>query len=76
MRKMSVAFKKPEDIINFVKIVNRYENDVDLKCGRYLVDAKSLISAFTLSNSNNVEMLIHGDECTELINHISEYVRN
>lgn len=76
MVNMPVVFKKPEDIVSFVNIVNKYDFDVDLRCGRYLVDAKSLMSAFTLSHSRHIEILIHGEECSELIKQISEYVCN
>jgi len=76
MTKMPVNFQSPEDIIKFVNIVSGYDYDVDLKCGHYVVDAKSLVSAFTLSNSTNIEMQIHGDDCNELLVHVAEYLCN
>lgn len=76
MTKMPVNFQSPEDIIKFVNIVSSYDYDVDLKCGHYVVDAKSLVSAFTLSNSTNIEMQIHGDDCNELLVHVAEYLCN
>ena len=36
------------DVKDFVKTVSRYDFDVDLIAGRYIVDAKSIMGIFSL----------------------------
>lgn len=74
MVSVPVEFRSPEDIVAFVDIVSKFDYDVDLRCGRYVVDAKSMMSAFTLSSSKNVEMQIHASECSQLITDVAQYI--
>lgn len=74
MIKVPIEFHSPEDVLQFVNIVSKYSCDIDLKCGRYIVDAKSVVSAFALSSSKNVEMVVHDNDYKELIEHVSKYV--
>lgn len=39
MSTKSVIFSNPDDVIDFVKIVEKYPFDMDMKRGRYIVDA-------------------------------------
>ena len=41
MQKIELKFDQPEEIIDFVRIMNRYECDADVKYGSMVVDAKS-----------------------------------
>ncbi len=43
MSTKNVIFSNPGDVIDFVKIVEKYPFDMDMKRGRYIVDAKSLL---------------------------------
>ena len=43
MSEMKLMFKTPDDICEFVNTVSRFDYDVDIKCGRVTVDAKSLL---------------------------------
>ena len=40
MQKIELKFDQPEEIIDFVRIMNRYECDADVKYGSMVVDAK------------------------------------
>lgn len=73
MTKVPVHFQNPEDIIAFVNLVNSYEEDVDLKSGRQVVDAKSIVSAMALAASGNLEVVIHGNKADELVRSVSRY---
>ena len=37
-----------DHVKNFVSLVNRYPYDMDLRSGRYVVDAKSILGIFPL----------------------------
>ena len=41
MKHILVKFDQADQIINFVRIINRYSYDADVKCGSRVVDAKS-----------------------------------
>ena len=43
MSEMKLTFKTPEEIYEFVNTVSKYEFDVDVRRGRVVVDAKSLL---------------------------------
>lgn len=59
MIEINVKFKEPKEITNFCAQVKKYINsDVDAKCGRYIVDAKSILGMLSLSCN---EMLISMD---------------
>ena len=42
MSEMLISFKSPEEILNFVNTVAKYPFDMDMKRGRFVVDAKSI----------------------------------
>ena len=68
MKRVAVKFNQPDQIIDFVRIMNRYEYDVDVKCGSRIVDAKSIVGVLALAKSRTVEVIVHTDEsCEDLI---------
>ena len=44
------------DVKNFVNTVNKYDFDVDLTSGRYVVDAKSIMGIFSLDLSKPIKV--------------------
>ena len=46
MKKVNIKLSAIADIRNFVDIVTKYPNDIDLSSGRYIVDAKSITQPF------------------------------
>lgn len=48
MSKMQITFKNPEEIVAFVNTVSKYDFDMDMRKGRAVVDAKSLLGLCTL----------------------------
>ena len=74
MEVMNITAGKPDQIIDFVRIMNRYEYDVDVKCGSRIVDAKSIVGVLALAKSRTVEVIVHTDEsCEDLMEEISRY---
>ena len=43
----------------FISIVDKFENDVDIISGRYLVDAKSVMGIFSLDLTRPLTVIIH-----------------
>ena len=73
---MGICFSQPEDITEFVDIINQFEYDVDLKSGKNIVDAKSLLGVIAISKADGVELVIHSDECQELLDRLQNYVKD
>ena len=53
-------------IKNFSSEVVKFESDIDLIKGRYVIDAKSTIGIFTLDLSAPVDVIIHSDNEDEI----------
>lgn len=73
MKHIMVKFEQADQIINFVRIVNRYTFDTDVKCGSRVVDAKSVVGVLSLAKSRTVEVIIHTDECQELLEELAPF---
>ncbi len=70
MKAFDVALKSITDVKNFVNIVNKYDFEVDLTSGRYVVDAKSIMGIFSLDLGKPIRVEVHTDApeaiCKEL----------
>ena len=47
---------------------------MDLRSGRYVVDAKSLLGIFSLDLNKPVVLEIYANDCDELINEIKPFI--
>ena len=63
-----------DHVKKFVSLVNRYPYDMDLKSGRYVVDAKSILGIFSIDLSRPIRMDIYSDDCDDLINALEDYI--
>lgn len=58
-----------------MNIISKYESDFDLVCGRYIIDAKSIMGIFSLDLSKPVELNIHDDAILdEVISSLKPYL--
>ena len=64
--KITVALNDFIKIKNFSSEVVKFESDIDLVKGRYIIDAKSTIGIFTLDVSSPVDVVIHSDDEDEI----------
>ena len=71
MNEMKVAFKSPEEILEFVNTVSKYE--FDMERGRAVVDAKSILGIMNLGLNNVMELKMYSDDCDELQKKIAKY---
>ena len=74
MSKRIVVFQNPSDILEFVRKVEKYPYDMDMKRGRYIVDAKSLLGLMNLGFQNEIELKVYEEECYDLWKDIEKYV--
>lgn len=57
-RKM-IIFQNPKQIVDFTHIIEKYPYEMDLRRGRYIVDAKSLDSVINLGINNEIELKVY-----------------
>ena len=74
MKSVTIKLSLAENVKSFVNIVNRYPYDVDLRAGRHVVDAKSIMGIFSLDLSKPITMEIYTDSCDDLLNDIKPFM--
>lgn len=74
MKKTKIRLSTIEDVRNFVNIVARYEGDIDLSSGRYVVDAKSIMGIFSLDLLKPIELTAHCENADQLLEEIKQYI--
>ena len=74
MKKFNVLLGSINDVKNFVNIVTKYDYDVDLISGRYVVDAKSIMGIFSLDLTQPIDVEIHSDDCDAFVDEIKPYI--
>lgn len=55
-----------QDVRTFVDIVTKYNIDIDLSSGRYIVDAKSIMGIFSLDLLNPIKLSAQTDNEDEI----------
>lgn len=67
MKVFNIKLSTIEEVRQFVNNVSKYDYEIDLKSGRYVVDAKSIMGIFSLDLMNKIEVTVHSDDCDELL---------
>ena len=67
MKSVNIKLSLAENVKSFVNIVNRYPYDVDLRAGRHVVDAKSILGIFSLDLSKPIDLNIHAEDDVDTI---------
>ena len=74
MKSVMIRLSLVENVNKFVNIVSRYPFEMDLRAGRHVVDAKSILGIFSLDLSKPIALEIYGDDCEELLNEIKPFI--
>ncbi|NSW91835.1 MAG: HPr family phosphocarrier protein [Firmicutes bacterium] len=74
MKSFNIMLKSINDVKDFVNIVNKYDFDIDLSSGRYVVDAKSIMGIFSLDLSKPIKVEAHTDDCDVFCEEIKKYM--
>ena len=54
------------------KIANKFEQDIDIVTGRYIIDAKSILGIFSLNLWSPVTIVLHSDDQEVIKSFITE----
>ncbi|NLX69789.1 MAG: HPr family phosphocarrier protein [Clostridiales bacterium] len=74
MKTVNIKLSLAENVKKFVNIVNKYPYEIDLRSGRHVVDAKSILGIFSLDLSKPITVEIYSDDCNDLLEEIREYI--
>ena len=73
MKSIQISLQMASSVKEFVNIVQKYAFEIDLRCDRYVVDAKSILGIFSLELSKPINVEIHSDDCEELIKELKPF---
>ena len=76
MRAVNIKLSLTENVKAFVSIVSRCPYDIDLRAGRHVVDAKSILGIFSLDLSKPVTVEVYSDSCDDLMEEIKPFIIN
>ena len=74
MKSVMVRLSLVENVNKFVNIVSRYPFEMDLRAGRHVVDAKSILGIFSLDLSRPITLEIYSDDCEQLLADIQPFM--
>jgi phosphotransferase system HPr-like phosphotransfer protein len=74
MKAFNIMLRSINDVKDFVNVVNKYDFDVDLTSGRYVVDAKSIMGIFSLDLSKPIRVEVHAEDCENFCNEIKAFI--
>jgi phosphotransferase system HPr-like phosphotransfer protein len=73
MKSLNISLRSITDVKDFVNIVNKYDFDIDLTSGRYVVDAKSIMGIFSLDLSKPIKVDVHSDNCDSFCDEVKNF---
>ena len=76
MKAVNIKLSLAENVKSFVNIVNRHSYDIDLRAGRHVVDAKSILGIFSLDLSKPITLEVYDDNCDDLLDEIQSFIIN
>lgn len=74
MKSVEIKLSLAENVKSFVNIVTRYSYDIDLRSGRHVVDAKSILGIFSLDLSKPISLEIYSENCDDLLEEIKPFM--
>lgn len=75
MTQIPIKLSYAEEVKSFVNIVNRYGFEMDLKAGRHVVDAKSILGIFSLDLSKPIILDVYSDDCGNLVEELGAFIQ-
>ncbi len=74
MKTVKIRLSSIEAVRDFVEIVRKYDSEIDLSSGRYVVDAKSIMGIFSLDLMNPITLTVHSDNCDDIMESLKSYI--
>jgi phosphocarrier protein HPr len=74
MVSVNVSLNTINDVKNFVNIVSKYDFEIDLTSGRYVIDAKSIMGIFSLDLSKPIKLDAKCDKDAKFLEEIKPFI--
>lgn len=74
MKSVTLNLNTAESVKRFVNVTNKFDYEMDLRSGRHVVDAKSILGIFSLDLSTPVVLEIFKDDCSDLIAALEPFI--
>ena len=74
MKTVKIRLSSIEAVRDFVEIVRKYDSEIDLSSGRYVVGAKSIMGIFSLDLMNPITLTVHSDNCDDIMESLKSYI--
>ncbi len=75
MKEFTVLLSSINDVKAFVNAVSKYDYEIDLTSGRYVVDAKSIMGIFSLDLTQPITVEAHSDDCADLLSELDPFIQ-
>jgi phosphotransferase system HPr-like phosphotransfer protein len=73
MKNLKISLSSINDVRDFVDIVRKYDMEIDLSSGRYVVDAKSIMGIFSLDLLKPITLTAYSDNTDKLFEELDKY---
>ena len=74
MKSVTIRLSLVENVNKFVNIVSAFPYEMDLRAGRHVVDAKSILGIFSLDLSRPITLEIYAEDGGELMEKIRPFI--
>lgn len=77
MNEFKISLNSIEKVKDFVNAVSKFEQDIDIIVGRYIIDAKSIMGIFSVDLSRTLTLRIESDDvvvCKEIKEKLKQFV--
>ena len=74
MKSVNIRLSLAENVKTFVSMVGRYPYDMDLRAGRHVVDAKSILGIFSLDLSKPITLEIYSEDGGDLLEDLKPFL--
>ena len=73
MKSIKIALEQVQRVKEFVKITENYPFEILLKCGKFVVDAKSVLVILSLDLSQPLVVEVYSDDCDDLMLKLKQF---
>lgn len=74
MKSVKIRLTSINDVRDFVDAVRKYDMEIDLSSGRYVVDAKSIMGIFSLDLLQPITLTAFSDNTDKLFEELDKYI--
>ena len=75
MQSVTIMLNTVTDVKTFVNVVSKYDFDVDLVSGRYVIDGKSIMGIFSLDLSKPIRVEVRSDDASAFFEEIKPFIK-